>query len=171
MLATSLQDYCSESLCDGARHIACKNDGVFSALWPTFLWPFLYFIRFFSLVICARLSIKCSCHSIYRQIKRVGIKNSKSIPRSDCKRKIGALWESGSNGQTCKFNVQCGNYSFIMVQCMLHFKVWNDELAKLAEYNVRRCIFGHDECRNTGNTNRNIFNLFLLSINVLLTGL
>lgn len=28
-------------------------------------------------------------------------------------------------------------------------KVWNDELAKLAEYNVLSCIFEHDECRNT----------------------
>ncbi|GAB0087271.1 venom allergen 5 [Sergentomyia squamirostris] len=26
---------------------------------------------------------------------------------------------------------------------------WNDELAKLAEYNVRTCIFDHDECRAT----------------------
>lgn len=125
MLATSLQDYCSESLCDGARHIACKNDGVFSALWPTFLWPFLYFIRFFSLVICARLSIKCSCHSIYRQIKRVGIKNSKSIPRSDCKRKIGALWESGSNGQTCKFNVEITHLSWSNVCYILRCGMMN----------------------------------------------
>ncbi|GAB0087272.1 hypothetical protein DMENIID0001_015650 [Sergentomyia squamirostris] len=26
---------------------------------------------------------------------------------------------------------------------------WNDELAKLAEYNVRTCIFEHDQCRST----------------------
>lgn len=37
-------------------------------------------------------------------------------------------------------------------------------MAKLAEYNVRRCIFAHDECRNTGKTNRNISNMeFLFS--------
>lgn len=27
--------------------------------------------------------------------------------------------------------------------------VWNDELQKLAEYNVKTCIYGHDYCRNT----------------------
>lgn len=48
---------------------------------------------------------------------------------------------------------------------MLHFKVWNDELAKLAEYNVRRCVFGHDECRNTGKTNRNIFSIIIFAVN------
>lgn len=39
---------------------------------------------------------------------------------------------------------------FFFLTFALILKVWNDELAKLAEYNVRRCIFGHDECRNTG---------------------
>ncbi|XP_031639592.1 antigen 5 like allergen Cul n 1-like [Contarinia nasturtii] len=29
--------------------------------------------------------------------------------------------------------------------------VWHDELAKLAEYTVRTCIFEHDECHNTDN--------------------
>lgn len=27
--------------------------------------------------------------------------------------------------------------------------VWSDELQKLAEYNVKTCIYGHDYCRNT----------------------
>lgn len=26
---------------------------------------------------------------------------------------------------------------------------WNDELAKLAEYNAKTCTYGHDQCRNT----------------------
>lgn len=26
---------------------------------------------------------------------------------------------------------------------------WSPELAKLAEYNVRRCYFAHDDCHNT----------------------
>ncbi|XP_037044580.1 antigen 5 like allergen Cul n 1-like [Bradysia coprophila] len=26
---------------------------------------------------------------------------------------------------------------------------WDDELAKLAEYNAKSCTYGHDECRNT----------------------
>lgn len=30
------------------------------------------------------------------------------------------------------------------------FEVWNDDLAKNAEFHVRRCIFAHDECRTTG---------------------
>jgi hypothetical protein len=30
---------------------------------------------------------------------------------------------------------------------------WDDELAKLAELNVRRCIFEHDQCRNTAKYN------------------
>lgn len=28
---------------------------------------------------------------------------------------------------------------------------WDDELAKLAEYNAKTCTYGHDECRNTAN--------------------
>lgn len=29
--------------------------------------------------------------------------------------------------------------------------VWDDGLAKMAEYNARLCKYGHDKCRNTGN--------------------
>lgn len=32
----------------------------------------------------------------------------------------------------------------------LFIKTWDDELAQFAEYNVRRCIFDHDKCHNTG---------------------
>lgn len=28
--------------------------------------------------------------------------------------------------------------------------VWDDELAKMAEFNARLCKYGHDPCRNTG---------------------
>lgn len=31
------------------------------------------------------------------------------------------------------------------------FQQWNDELAFLAEMNVRSCNYGHDKCRATGN--------------------
>ncbi|KAL9692059.1 hypothetical protein quinque_016521, partial [Culex quinquefasciatus] len=27
--------------------------------------------------------------------------------------------------------------------------IWSEELQKLAEYNVKTCIYGHDYCRNT----------------------
>lgn len=27
--------------------------------------------------------------------------------------------------------------------------MWNNELAQLAAYNLRRCTFAHDQCRNT----------------------
>lgn len=29
---------------------------------------------------------------------------------------------------------------------------WNDQLADWAALNARTCIFGHDQCRTTGNT-------------------
>lgn len=29
--------------------------------------------------------------------------------------------------------------------------VWNNELAKIAEYNVKQCQMRHDKCRNTKN--------------------
>ena len=28
-------------------------------------------------------------------------------------------------------------------------QTWDDELAKLAEYNAKSCTYGHDQCRNT----------------------
>ncbi|XP_055530163.1 antigen 5 like allergen Cul n 1-like [Wyeomyia smithii] len=39
-----------------------------------------------------------------------------------------------------------GSYSSASSMQKLH---WNDELAKLAEYNAKSCHFAHDECHNT----------------------
>ena len=32
--------------------------------------------------------------------------------------------------------------------------VWDDDLAKNAEFHARRCIYGNDECRTTGTCNQ-----------------
>lgn len=41
-------------------------------------------------------------------------------------------------------------------------QVWNDTLAKLAEMNAKTCVFGHDDCRNTGKNSRESKNFLLL---------
>ncbi|XP_031634413.1 allergen Tab y 5.0101-like [Contarinia nasturtii] len=45
--------------------------------------------------------------------------------------------------------IACGNVEGYNKAARMATLVWNNELAKFAEYNVRRCIFEHDKCRNT----------------------
>ncbi|XP_031640995.1 antigen 5 like allergen Cul n 1-like [Contarinia nasturtii] len=45
--------------------------------------------------------------------------------------------------------IACGEVDGYDKAARMATLVWHDELAKFAEYNVRRCIFGHDKCRNT----------------------
>lgn len=47
-------------------------------------------------------------------------------------------------------------------------KVWDKELAKLAGMNTRKCKFGHDACRNTGNASLMLFNPKCSCLSILL---
>lgn len=41
-----------------------------------------------------------------------------------------------------------GTFSSRLLGCC-RWQEWDDELAKLAEYNARTCLYSRDECRNT----------------------
>ncbi|XP_031622207.1 antigen 5 like allergen Cul n 1-like [Contarinia nasturtii] len=98
-------DYCEDYLCEGRKHIGCKNDGKFGKSCP----PNAELIKFTDKL----KTLALSTHNNYRNQIALG-----EIKGYDKAARMATL-------------------------------VWHDELAKLAEYNVRTCTFGHDECRNT----------------------